>query len=168
LDISRIESGKGIFLQKEPCLMGEIIRQVVSHFGAESKNHSFFVDVKDESNGLLADKEKVEQILTNLIANAVKYSTEGGEIRVTARPLTDQYQVVVEDQGVGMTEEQVERVFEKFYRADTSNTAADGTGLGMSIVKNNVEAHGGKVNVESKFGVGTKVTFTLPFSPDQK
>ncbi|GAI18212.1 unnamed protein product [marine sediment metagenome] len=110
----------------------------------------------------------MEQVLKNILSNAVKYSPEGGVIRVVGEVFEDYYQVSVEDQGMGMTPEQLEKVFDKFYRADASNTAISGTGLGMSIVKYLVEAHRGKVFVESEVGKGTTVKFTIPFDNKKK
>ena len=162
LDISRIESGKGYQLQKVPCLIGEAIKSVVEPFIAQTKIHKFEIVVPKKPVEIIVDKEKMEQVLENLINNAVKYSPDGGKIQIKGELIKDNYQVSVQDEGVGMTREQVEKIFDKFYRADTTNTAIEGTGLGMSIVKNIVEAHDGKVWVESEIGKGTKVTFTLP------
>jgi len=106
----------------------------------------------------------MRQVLENILSNAVKYSPEGGEILITGEIVEDHYQVSIEDQGIGMTPDQIEKMFDKFYRADASNTAIPGTGLGMSIVKYLVEAHGGEVWVESTHGKGTTVTFTIPIT----
>ncbi|MCH7974606.1 MAG: PAS domain S-box protein [Bacteroidetes bacterium] len=162
LDISRIESGKGYVLEREPCMIGDAIKIVVDPFITQTKIHKFEVVVPKKPVEIIVDKEKMEQVLENLINNAVKYSPDGGKIQIKGELIKDNYQVSVQDEGVGMTREQVEKIFDKFYRADTTNTAIEGTGLGMSIVKNIVEAHDGKVWVESEIGKGTKVTFTLP------
>jgi PAS domain S-box-containing protein len=162
LDISRIESGRGFTLSKVPCKAGDAVRQVVPFFQEQYKSHKFEVSLPDESVELHVDKDKMEQVLKNLLSNAAKYSPDGGEIRVTGEMAKDCFQISVEDQGLGMTPEQVERMFDKFYRADSSNTAIEGTGLGTTIVKHVVEAHGGKVWVESELGKGTIVRFTIP------
>ena len=167
LNISRIESGLGIILQKEPCFVGDMIRRIVSNFDSKSSNHVFMVSIKEESKNLFADSEKIEQVIVNLIANALNYSPKGSKIYIEAMQMKGQYWVTVEDQGIGMTPEQVKRVFDKFYRVDASNSTVEGTGLGMSIVKNNIDAHGGRVWVESKLHEGTKVTFVLPLVPDR-
>ncbi len=104
------------------------------------------------------------QVLENLLSNAVKYSPRGGTIRVAGGAVGDFYEVTIEDEGIGMTPEQLERVFDKFYRADTSDTAAPGLGLGMSIVKVIIEDHGGEILVKSEPGTGTRVTFRLPLA----
>ena len=99
-----------------------------------------------------ADKQKIEQVMKNLLGNAVKYSAKGGLIRVTSTVSAGQCEIAVEDHGIGMSPEQVKKVFDKFYRVDASNTAVEGTGLGMTIVKYIVEAHGGTIWVESEVG----------------
>jgi signal transduction histidine kinase len=113
---------------------------------------------------LSADPIKIHQVLENLLSNAFKYSPQGGLVTVTGAPGPDGYSVTISDQGIGMTKEQVARIFEKFYRADSSNTAIPGTGLGMTIVRNIVDAHGGSIMVESTPGKGTIVRFTLPLT----
>lgn len=162
LDISRIESGRVIYLEKAPCDINEAIRQLAAQYQRESNKHSFDVVLPEKPAEILADKGKIGQVLENLLSNAVKYSPKGGLIRITGAANGENYQASVEDEGIGMTPEQTKRIFEKFYRADASNTAIGGLGLGMSIVKNIVEAHGGNIWVESQLGKGSKVTFSIP------
>ena len=162
LDISRIESGKSLVLNRVKCIAGEGIRSVVPYFENSSPKHRFEVVLPDKEVELFVDKKKMEQVLMNLLSNAVKFSPEGGLVRVSGEVDVDEYRVKVEDEGIGMTAEQLDRVFDKFHRADMSNTAVEGPGLGMTIVKHIVDAHGGEVKVESEYGKGTKVTFNLP------
>ena len=162
LDISRIESGFGFVLNKEPCDAGEAINQILPYFQASHKEHWFETTFPEKAVPLIVDKEKMGQVLKNLLSNAVKYSPGGGLIKVIGEVLTDHYQITVEDQGMGMTPEQVEKIFDKFYRVDASNTSIEGTGLGMTIVRYVVEAHDGKVWVESELGKGTTVKLTIP------
>ena len=162
LDISRIESGLGFSLNKSPCDIAEIIKDMVPQFQEQNLKHQFEMILKEESIQLKVDKEKMEQVLRNLFSNAVKYSPEGGLIQVTSELSEGYYQVSIKDQGIGMPREQVAKIFDKFYRADASNTAIHGTGLGMSIVKYLVEAHGGEIWAESEAGKGVMVTFTIP------
>jgi len=162
LDISRIESGKGFSLDKAPCNIAELIREMVPSFQVQSKKHQFDLILSEEPIEMMADIDKMRQVFENILSNAVKYSPEGGEIRITGEIVEDRYQVSIEDKGIGMIPDQVERIFDKFYRADYSNTAIPGTGLGMNIVKYLVEAHGGEMRVESEVGKGTTVRFTIP------
>ena len=163
LDISRIESGLGFSLNKAPCDMADIIRGLVLQFQEQASKYYFEVILPEKPVELKADKEKMEQVLQNLLSNAVKYSPEAATTCLSAKKISDSaIEISVADQGIGMTHEQVEKIFDKFYRADASDTAIEGTGLGMSIVKYIVEAHGGKVWVESELSKGTTVTFTIP------
>jgi len=162
LDISRIESGMGFNLNKGPCEISDIIKEVVSQFQEQTEKHHFDLLLPEECIQLKADRKKLGQVMQNLISNAVKYSPKGGLIRVIVELMESNIRISVEDQGKGMNHEQIEKVFDKFYRADTSDTSIPGTGLGMSIVKYLVEAHQGKVWVESELGQGTSVRFTIP------
>jgi signal transduction histidine kinase len=162
LDISRIESGIGFSLNKAPCSITELIRKTVPYFQLQSKKHRFDLILSDKPTEIMADIDKLRQVLENVLSNAVKYSPNGGVIRITSAAVEDHCRISISDEGIGMTPEQIEKVFDKFYRADASNTAISGTGLGMNIVKHLVEAHGGEVRVESKYKIGTTVTVTLP------
>lgn len=162
LDISRIESGRGFSLDKVPCNAGDAIQEILPYFQEQYKNHQFEVVLPEKPVQLHVDKEKVGQVLKNLLSNAAKYSPEGALIRTVVEKFKDHCRISVQDQGMGMTPEQVDKIFDKFYRVDASNTAIEGTGLGMTVVKHIVEAHGGEVWVESEVGKGTVVTFTIP------
>ncbi len=162
LDIARIESGKGFSLNKVLCNIADIINQVVPYFQGQFPKHHFEVSLPKKPIERHVDKEKMGQVIKNLISNAVKYSPRGGLIRVSGRVSADGFKLSIEDQGFGMTPAQVEKIFDKFYRADASDTAVEGTGLGMTIVKYILEAHGGEIWVESKPGKGTTVRFSIP------
>lgn len=162
LDISRIESGKPLELKKSASRVEELFERPIHHFRHFSKNHKFAVEISEPQLQLAADREKIWQVMENLCSNAVKYSPGGGEIKVYGRPFENGYQVTVTDQGIGMTKEQMARVFEKFYRCNQSNTSVGGTGLGMTIVKSIIEAHDGQIWLESELGQGTSVHFVLP------
>jgi len=163
LDISRIESGRGFSLDKSECSVGQVIKDVVPCFMDNNSKHTFEILIPDESIKIIIDRDKMSQMFKNLLSNSVKYSPDGGIIRIIGRLKENEYHVTVEDEGIGMTSEQLEKVFEKFYRADASTTAVEGTGLGMTIVKYIVEAHGGTISIESQFGRGTSVNVILPF-----
>lgn len=162
LDVSRIESGHALPLEKTPCDLNALLRQAVDAVEKLTDRHRIALQVADTPAVLAVDVGKIEQVLENILGNAVKFSPQGGGIRVTGRDEADEYRICVEDEGIGMTPEQVAKVFDKFYRADTSNTAVEGTGLGMSIVRHIVDAHGGHVEIESQKGRGTRVLVGLP------
>jgi len=162
LDISRIESGTGFQLKREQCQLNKIIYKLIDNYKISFPTHIFISNIIETKETLFADCNKIEQVLQNLIINAVNYTPAGGEIKIDSHVSDKMYRVTIEDNGIGMTKEQVKRIFEKFYRADMSDTAPKGTGLGMSIVKLIIEAHQGKIWVESELGKGTRVIFTLP------
>lgn len=162
LNISRIESGEGFGLIKEKCLIKDIIETQIPHFEAMSPKHTFDVVFPEQPIELFVDVDKIEQVMTNLLSNAVKYSPDGGKILITADIGKEFFNITIEDKGIGMTQEQVDKIFDKFYRADASNTSIEGTGLGMSIVQDIVEAHEGKIFIKSKPGIGTVVKVSIP------
>jgi signal transduction histidine kinase len=162
LDIARIESGRGFALNKASYDISDTIRQVIPYFQEHAPQHHFEISIPNQPLVLQADRQKMEQVFKNLISNAVKYSPRGGVIRITGGITDDHFEAAVADNGIGMSTDQVEKIFDKFYRADASDTAIEGTGLGMTIVKHIVEAHGGNIWVESELGKGTTVRFTIP------
>ncbi len=162
LDLARIESGKGVALNKASCDLSALIRQAVSHVPRKKDLHRIETLLPAGDEAVYGDPTKLRQALENILSNAVKYSPRGGVIRIVGRRSRGEIHVSVSDQGIGMSDDQVLRIFDKFYRADTSNSAVEGAGLGMSIVKEIVEAHGGRVWVESTPGQGTRVSLVLP------
>ena len=113
---------------------------------------------------IFADKERIEQVITNIIGNAIKYTKDGGKITVSVGNAEEgMYKISVADTGVGIPKEDLEHLFERFYRVDKSrSTEAGGTGLGLSIAKDIIDAHNGTISVDSVFGEGTTVTIVLP------
>jgi signal transduction histidine kinase len=166
LDISRLEEGK---LTVMPEVMGMLpaVKQALAvvHPMAEAKHISISVDVLPETPDVWGDPQRVNQILVNLLSNAVKFTPDTGTVTISARlsETTDDVLVGVTDTGVGIPAEQVPYVFERFNRLERSDIQHTiGTGLGLSIVKGLVEAHGGRIWVESEEGRGTCFAFTLP------
>lgn len=162
LDIARIESGQGLALNRVACMPADLVQQLAPLLQGGSGRPRYDLSIAEETAPLLVDLGKMIQVFENLLSNAVKYSPKGGPIRIAGELMNEMYRFSVADRGVGMTPEQVARIFDKFYRADASDTAVGGLGLGMSIARNIVEAHGGRIWVESEPGRGTTVRFTLP------
>jgi len=167
LDLARIESRQGLDLQREPCALGPLIEHTVSAHHLAQGQRVRIVDGGHGPTTLLVDAGKFAQALGNVLSNAFKFSPPGAEIVVDTR-LEDRGApaacgVRVSDPGTGMTPEERNRVFERFYRADPSRTVP-GSGLGMSLVKEIVELHGGRVDVESEPGRGTRVTLWWPLA----
>ena len=173
LDLSRIESGK-IGMKPEELDLRVPVVFVLSSFKSQADGKSIHLEMDVEKNlpFVYGDREKVEQILTNLIGNAIKFTPEGGRVIVSAR-LSDRIRnavgISVHDTGIGIPEDQFEKVFEKFHQVESPlHHSASGTGLGLAITKGLVEAHQGQIWVESELGKGSRFTFTLPLSKGEK
>jgi len=169
LDISRIESGR-VHLKVEPLDMAESVRGAVDTFRAvlSQSGRTITMSVSDNLPQVAADRDRVGQVLINLISNAFKYSPGGGEITVTARHEGDFVSVSVTDQGLGISREDQKRLFTKFYRVDSAMTREiGGTGLGLSICKTILELLGGSIGVKSTAGKGSTFWFKLPVAPDE-
>lgn len=163
LDLSRIESGQGLRLHKEICHLAEMITKTVKQIQMQSPQHRFDVALPTTlPKKLFLDGHKISEVLENLLSNAVKYSPQGGIIRISGTLLPGYFECIVTDEGIGIAPAEIANVFEKFYRVDASNTAVRGLGLGLCITRQIIEAHGGKIRLESKLGMGTKAIFTLP------
>lgn len=162
LDVSRIESGQRIQLQKKPLSIKTFLEKILNRFSLKS-NHNLILKVSPEvPERLEFDESRIEQVMENLLSNAIKYSPEQSQIIIVVEADNYRCSVTVTDQGIGMSDEQKDRICDKFYRADTSDTAVHGLGLGMSIVKQIVDDHAGKILIDSKLNEGTRVCFTLP------
>ena len=162
LNVSRVESGQILYLQKEWQNLLPALEKIVGQYQEVYKTHRFEVNLSKYPVELMVDLGKFNQVMENILFNAVKFSPKESLVLVTCEVSVSMLMVSVRDQGCGMTPEQAKRVFDKFYRADSSNAAKEGLGLGMSIVKGIVEAHDGTIWVESELGKGTSVKFTLP------
>lgn len=162
LDLSQVESGRTLRLEKESFDCAAEIRQLVMEFHWEYRQYRFDVQGLEEPLPLVADKDRFRQVIENLLGNAVKFSSEGSQIEVSGRIVDGEVEVSVRDEGIGMSPDEVDKVFEKFYRVDASSTGKQGLGLGLALFRNIVEAHGGRIWLESEEGKGTTVTFTLP------
>ncbi|MFA5068688.1 MAG: ATP-binding protein [Candidatus Omnitrophota bacterium] len=164
LELAKIESGK-LNLNLKPLTFRLIAERVVSGLAKQASKKSIYIsiDIPDDIPKILADENKITQVLLNLIDNAVKYTPEKGAISVTSKEKNKFVQVNVSDTGVGIAEEHQKRIFERFYRVDKARSQdPGGTGLGLSIVKHIIQAHGGEVSVQSMAGAGSAFTFTIP------
>ena len=167
-DISRIESGN-LRLEAREVPVWDVIDEVVTLTRTQviQKNQSVTVDIPKELPKAWCDRNRLAQILTNLLSNANKYTPDGGAIVVQAIREVGSIQVKVQDNGLGMTPEDQANLFSKFFRsADDKVRESPGTGLGLSITKNLVELQGGKIWFESEFRKGTSFYFTIPISQD--
>ena len=165
LDISRIESGRPLDLNCQEFQLDTMMREVVAAYCEKHSTHLFEMVLPDEASLVCADRTRLEQAVDHLISNAVKYSPGGSSVRIVLASHNDNYEISVADEGIGMNEEQLTHIFDRFYRADSSDTSVQGIGLGMSIVRNIVLAHHGDIQVDSQVGGGTSVFVTLPMTP---
>ncbi len=163
LDLAQIESG--LDKAKEPCQLSEIIAQVVHEYAmpAADKELDLQVNVPDDLPTLIGHPVRLAQAVSNLVSNAIKYTPAGGQVSVSAQVQGNKLVVQVQDTGPGIPPAKQSGLFGKFYRVGSSETLAqEGHGLGLAIVKSVVEAHGGRVWVESKVGEGSTFAFALP------
>ena len=167
LNLSRIQSGK-LALNLEPLSLSAAVNEVLDGIRPGTDKHQFVVDISPDVGQVVADREKLTQILNNLMTNAVKYSPEGGQIKVSARADEDGDLVTVEvaDQGMGIAPEHLDQLFSSFARIRRPETEGiKGTGLGLSIVEGLVEMMGGEIWVESELNQGTSLFFSLQTRP---
>jgi len=163
LDVGRIQIGRSLGVVAKENQIAVIIDKIVKSMRVRSQQHNIVIDhINAPPQTMLFDRGRITQVFYNLISNAIKYSPLGGTIKI--QTITDEDKILfsVIDHGQGMTLPQVEHVFDRFYRADTESAETSGLGLGMSIVKQIIDDHGGEVCVDSAPGEGTTVTFFLP------
>jgi len=166
LTLSKIES-KEFLLKKEKLYLSELIDDVLDFVKEGAKKKKISIDAVHISSSFIieGDRNILEQILINLLDNAIKYGREGGKITISANQKDQkEIEVSVRDNGIGIPQEDLPRIFERFYRVDKGRSQElGGTGLGLSIVKHLISAHGGRVWAESQLGEGSTFYFTLPF-----
>lgn len=171
LDVSRLDAGRPLQLRHERIDLAELCEKVVEAQKAAISEPDLYFLYVDASDSVIieADADRVDQVLTNLVSNAVKYSPDGGTVRVGLEEAGDNVIISVDDAGMGMTPEQQSRLFTKYYRTpDAVLHNIKGTGLGLFLVKQLVEAHGGSIRVQSARGQGSSFTVTLPRKAQHK
>jgi signal transduction histidine kinase len=165
LDLARIEARRGKDFVLERLALQELVSEAVAGYKLPDGRDAPLVQASSEALLVRVDRKKIQQALLNVLSNAYKYSPRGGAISVSflqeVHHSVGRFGIEVRDHGIGMRPEELARVFERFYRADSTGKIP-GTGLGMSIVREIVEIHGGEVNVASQLGEGTTVTIWLP------
>ena len=164
LDTSRIEAGTFSYRFEEVDL-GRVVEEAVETAVLAQQDVPVVASIHGRLPAIRGDRARLRQVLGNLIENAVKYSPEGGEVRVSAAAGNGAARIAVRDAGPGIPREQQERIFEKFGRADVEGGSKPGTGLGLFIARSIAEAHGGSLDVSSGAELGSTFTLTLPVSP---
>jgi len=170
IELARIETGE-LRLRRRWGVVDEIVATVLKRAEPLTRNHQVIVEIADEIPAVQVDPRAVAEVMFTLIDNAVKYSSAGTKILVSAHPVDDEIiQIAVEDEGQTIPRDIRERVFDKFFRATRDGDTGDsiqpkGTGMGLAVAKGIVEAHGGRIWIEDKReGVGTRAVFSLPIS----
>ena len=168
LDMSKIESGN-FEIATEPFDVPQLIESTREMMSQEAANRSLRLtsSVPNDMPELTADRRACKQILINLLSNAIKFTNPGGAVTIGARVLDHEVQFFVEDNGIGIAEKDLSKLGQPFVQADSGyNRRHEGTGLGLSVVKGLANLHGGSMKIDSRLNVGTRVTVTLPLSPD--
>ncbi|MBW1800068.1 MAG: response regulator [Deltaproteobacteria bacterium] len=169
LDIAKIEAGKGVQHQV-PTDISPIIRDTVALMEQKAKEQGVKLTFSFQNiTSVMADPKRIEEVFINLITNAVNYSPEGGRVVITARGQSEYMEITVSDSGIGISEEELPKIFDKFYRVKHPKTRqVVGTGLGLAIVKGILQAHHGAIHVESAPDKGTTFRILLPVIKEDK
>ncbi|MBL3646684.1 MULTISPECIES: sensor histidine kinase ResE [Bacillus] len=167
LDLARMESGH-TGLHYEKINVNEFLEKIIRKFSgvAKEKNIALHQDVSLIEEEFMFDEDKMEQVFTNLVDNALRHTSSGGSVSIEVHSVKDGLKIDIKDSGSGIPEEDLPFIFERFYKADKARTRGRaGTGLGLAIVKNIVEAHNGSITVHSRMDKGTTFTFYIPTKP---
>jgi signal transduction histidine kinase len=166
LDVAKIES-QGLTLNLRPVSMIAVVNEAVKTLKKQidDKQQVLTVDVPAHLPQVMADREWMVQVVTNLVSNANKYSPPGGQVAIRGRVADDQFRLEVQDSGIGISPKDQKLVFTRFFRADNALVAQEGgTGLGLAICREIVVRHGGKVQVDSELGKGSTFSILLPLA----
>lgn len=160
--LAKYES-ESLVLNKTVFDMTELIRRIICNFEPEFKNNGIDIAFEGKAEEIFADRDKMSQVIINLVSNALKYTQTGGMVGISVESKEDMLEIRVKDNGQGIPEEDLPFVFERLYRADKSrNRLTGGAGIGLTIAKTIVEAHDGNIEVYSKVNEGTEFLITLP------
>jgi signal transduction histidine kinase len=167
LELARLEAGTAD-LNMSPVDIGALLRGVVEKFlpQAQKASVALRVNISDDLPFITADGDRLAQVFTNLVDNALKFTPASGRVTLSAKKAGAEVELSVADTGIGVASEALPRLFERFYQADSSRAGGEGhsAGLGLAIVKEIIQAHGGKIGVRSQVGHGTIFTIQLPLT----
>jgi PAS domain S-box-containing protein len=160
LDASRLQAG-ALAIKRADVSLCEIVDRIVKRMQTQTEKHTLVADLPDDFPVVMADETRIEQVLSNLVSNAIKYSP-GGEIRIRGQVRPDQVVVCVSDSGPGIAPEDIPHVFDRFYRAPDAVRLTKGAGLGLYLAREIIEAHGGRMWVDPQPDQGARICFSLP------
>ncbi|SEC29835.1 cell wall metabolism sensor histidine kinase WalK [Paenibacillus sp. GP183] len=170
LHLSRLDSNQAM-ITKESTRIADMLEEVADRFSFQLQQRGIRIVIRIEPglSRIMLDRDKIDQVLDNLVSNAIKYTADEGSIQIVARPLNrDFLEISVQDTGVGIPKKDLDRIFERFYRVDKARSRnMGGTGLGLSIAREIIKAHGGTITLDSEYGQGTRVSFTLPIQSEE-
>lgn len=160
--LARYEGGN-LILEKIDFDLLELVKRIITNFEGEFKNKNIGLELQGKELWINGDRDKISQIIINLISNALKYTNPGGQVLVAIKKTTKNTEIIVNDNGIGIPQEDLPYVFERFYRGDKSrNRETGGAGIGLTIAESIARAHGGSISVTSVLGEGTTFKLTLP------
>jgi len=162
-ELSRIETGKAE-LKKERLDLNQLVDDVIAQLNPQVERQKLSIsrEFSTDLPSVPADKDRIRQVITNLVHNAVKFTPPGGMIKITTKNIEGAVVVDIDDTGIGISKEDLPHVFERFYKGDRARSG-EGTGMGLAIAKHVIEAHRGNIWVQSKEGKGSTFSFSLPF-----
>ncbi len=161
LEASRLQAG-GLSINLGEVALAALAERIAKRFQVQSSTHQIKVDFPENFPVITGDETRLEQVLSNLVSNGIKYSPEGGEIRITGQVRPNQVIICVTDQGPGVASEDIPHIFDRFYRSSTAKRTTKGAGLGLYLTRAIIEAHGGRIWVDPKPGTGARICFTIP------
>jgi signal transduction histidine kinase len=161
LDASRLEAG-GLAINASDLALPKLAERVAERYRTQTDRHKIVVDFPKDFPVVLADEQRIYQVLLNLISNAVKYSPQGGEVRITGQVRPEHVVVCVDDKGPGIPPGDVPHIFDRFYRAGETARSTKGAGLGLYLTRAIIEAHHGSIWVDQKYKDGARICFSLP------
>jgi signal transduction histidine kinase len=164
LDLTRIKSGR-LLLSQEPILLSEVVGGYINEVMPVDKHLTVHVDIPKDLY-VYADRGRLHDIFVNLLSNAFKFTSDGGQVTVTASQKDAYILHEIRDTGMGIPEDKIEKIFEEFYQVESGKHG--GTGLGLAITKRVIEEHGGKIWAQSRLGEGSTFYFTLPLSTENE
>jgi K+-sensing histidine kinase KdpD len=165
LDVTRLQA-EGFSLKRNDTQVADIIRHVAERMQTQTQNHKIVVDIPKPLPIIVADDTRINQVITNLVSNAIKYAP-GGEIRIKAVHKGDNLIVCVRDEGPGIDANDAPYVFDRFYRAPGASRETKGAGLGLFLARSIIRAHGGRIWIDSEVGKGARICFCLPVSTEE-
>jgi PAS domain S-box-containing protein len=167
LDASRLQAG-GLSINLSDVALDALAKRLAERFQTQTERHQILVDFSPDFPVIMADEDRITQVLSNLISNGIKYSPDGGEITIRGQIHPDNVIICVSDQGPGINAGDIPHVFDRFYRSMDANRNTKGAGLGLYLARAVVEAHGGRIWVDPKPGDGARICFSLPRDINRK